>query len=62
MARPAAAQPTNKAGPNSYLQGVGRMPSGVAATQALGVTRGSLAWALAGVGQALGAEMGPHRP
>lgn len=62
MARPAAAQPTNKAGPNSYLQGVGRMPSGVAATQTLGVTRGSLAWALAGVGQVLGAEMGPHRP
>ena len=31
MARPAEAQPTNRAEPNSYLQEVGRMPSGVAA-------------------------------
>lgn len=32
MARPADAQPTNRAEPNSYLQGVGRTASGVAAS------------------------------
>lgn len=30
MARPAEAQPTNRAGPNSYLQAIGRLPSGEA--------------------------------
>lgn len=56
MARPAEAQPTNKAGPNSYLQGVGRMPSGVAATPGLHSPHQGLP--SLGPGRAWGAEAG----
>lgn len=64
MARPAEAQPTNRAGPNSYLQGVGRTPSGVAASPAcLSPLQGSLPSALAEGGQGVRSRgWGPPKP